>query len=231
MCVFSWIQFTKYLIEFVFVDTNQLFGSDSNVILTRQTCGQRSGMAAASNHRALAFDFFVRICYKFLISKCTGESDLGLCTTSWISKRMPLRSADFPRNPAWAMAAGLPRQDRQDLVWITMNHFVRSHKDEFDEMPCKLDSTKFVRSFEPNPTLPLGRVGFCSNERAYLVESSLQSISSNSSLWKRTKWFIVSKRDFDAANLQPASSRVAGSRALAFDFSISIWYVVLLSKC
>jgi len=35
-----------------------------------------------------------------------------------------------------------------------MNLFVRYHEDEFYEMLCKLDSTKFARSFEQNPTLP-----------------------------------------------------------------------------
>jgi len=51
MCVFRGIQFTKHFIEFVLVETNQLsrVSSDSNVILMRQTCGQRSGMAAAEN--------------------------------------------------------------------------------------------------------------------------------------------------------------------------------------
>jgi len=56
-CVFSRIQFTKYFIEFIFVETNQLFGSNSNVILTRQTCGQRSGMAAGSKRQAFSFNF------------------------------------------------------------------------------------------------------------------------------------------------------------------------------
>jgi len=40
------------------VETNLLFGSNPNVILTRQTCGQRSGIAAGSKRRALAFYFF-----------------------------------------------------------------------------------------------------------------------------------------------------------------------------
>jgi hypothetical protein len=53
--MFGGIQFTKYFIEFIFVETNQLFSSDSDVILTRQTCGHRLGMAAASKCRALAF--------------------------------------------------------------------------------------------------------------------------------------------------------------------------------
>jgi len=42
-------------IEFVLVETNQLVSSNPNVIFMRETCGQRSGMAAGSKHRALAF--------------------------------------------------------------------------------------------------------------------------------------------------------------------------------
>ena len=44
-------------IEFVFVETNQLFGSNPNMILTRQICGQRSGMVVGSKRRALTFYF------------------------------------------------------------------------------------------------------------------------------------------------------------------------------
>jgi len=47
---FRGIHFIKHFIEFVLVDTNQLFSSDLFVILMRQTCGQHSGMAAASKH-------------------------------------------------------------------------------------------------------------------------------------------------------------------------------------
>ena len=61
---------------------NQIVSSDSNVISTRQTCGQRSGMATGSKRWALPFYFSARICYMLLISKCRGESDLGLCMTS-----------------------------------------------------------------------------------------------------------------------------------------------------
>jgi len=46
--VISGIQFTKHFIEFVVGETNQLFGGNSNVNLTRQICGQRSGMAAGT---------------------------------------------------------------------------------------------------------------------------------------------------------------------------------------
>jgi len=66
-CVFSGILFTRHFIELICLETNQLFGSHSNVILTRQTCDQRSSMAAGSKRGALALYIPVRICYIFLI--------------------------------------------------------------------------------------------------------------------------------------------------------------------
>jgi len=89
------IQFTKHSIEFVFVETNEVVRSNSNVILTRQTCGHRSSRVAVSRSQALAFYFFVRIWYIFLISICRGKSDLGVCMTSVLAKRMQPHSADF----------------------------------------------------------------------------------------------------------------------------------------
>jgi len=47
-CIFAGIQFTKYFIEFVLVETNLFFGSNSNVILMLQTCGHRSSRVAGS---------------------------------------------------------------------------------------------------------------------------------------------------------------------------------------
>jgi len=61
----------------------------------QQTCGQRSVMSVGGKRRALAFYFSVRTCYMFLISKCTRWSDLGLCMTSGLAKRVPLRIAAF----------------------------------------------------------------------------------------------------------------------------------------
>ena len=60
-CVFSGIQFIKQFIEFDDVEMKQIVSSNTNVILTRQTCGQRSGMAAGGKRRALAFYFSVRL--------------------------------------------------------------------------------------------------------------------------------------------------------------------------
>jgi len=64
------------------MERKQIDRSSSKVILTRQTCGQLSGMAAGGKRRAVAFYFSVQIFYVFLMSKCRGESDLGLCKGS-----------------------------------------------------------------------------------------------------------------------------------------------------
>jgi len=61
-----------------------------------------------------------------------------------IRKKTKNRSALLP-----ALAAGLPRQDR---VYITTDELFRFHNDEFDELPCKLDSTENPRSFEKYST-------------------------------------------------------------------------------
>ena len=74
----------------------QFVGSTVNVILTRQTCSQRSSRAAESKRRALGNYFFERIYYiMFLISKCRGDRDLCLCTTSGLAFGEPMRSGDF----------------------------------------------------------------------------------------------------------------------------------------
>jgi len=51
--ILSGIQFTTHFIEFFVVETKRFVGSFSNVILTQQTCGQRSRRAAESKRRAL----------------------------------------------------------------------------------------------------------------------------------------------------------------------------------
>jgi len=56
---------------------------------------------------------------------------------------------------------------------------------DFDEMPCKLESTERPRSFKKHLTSPWGEIGYFSNGRGFSVDSSLQGISSNSFLWKR----------------------------------------------
>jgi len=83
--ILSEIQFTTYFIKNFVVETKGVVVIFVHVILTRQTCGQRSSRAAESKRRALGNCFSERICYMFLISKCRGDRDLGLCPTSVLS--------------------------------------------------------------------------------------------------------------------------------------------------
>jgi len=71
--ILSGIQFTTHFVEIFVVKTKRFVGSFLYVILTRQTCGQRSSKAAESKRRALGNYFFERICNTFLISKCRGD--------------------------------------------------------------------------------------------------------------------------------------------------------------
>ena len=59
--------------------------------------GQRSSRAAESKRRALGNYVSERICCMFLISKCRGDRDLGLCTTSVLAFGDPQRNGDFRR--------------------------------------------------------------------------------------------------------------------------------------
>ena len=81
--------------RFFVVQTKRFVSSSLNVILTRQTCGQRSSKAAESIRRALGNYLSERICYMFLILKCRGDQDLDLCTFWVLAKREALRNAKF----------------------------------------------------------------------------------------------------------------------------------------
>ena len=71
--ILSGIQFTTYFIETFVVEMKGFVGGFVHVILTRQTCGQRSSGAAESKRQALGNYFSERMCYMFLISKCGGD--------------------------------------------------------------------------------------------------------------------------------------------------------------
>jgi len=92
MRILSEIKFTTHFIEILVVETKRFVDSFVNVISTRQTYGQRLSRAAASNRRALGNYFPERICYMFLISKCRGDWDLGLCTTLVLAFGVPQRN-------------------------------------------------------------------------------------------------------------------------------------------
>jgi len=74
--ILSGIQSATYFIEIFVVETKRFIGSFVNVILTRQTCGQRSSRACGSKRQTITNYFSERICYMFLISKCRGDRDL-----------------------------------------------------------------------------------------------------------------------------------------------------------
>jgi len=80
-----------HFIEFFVVETKRFVGRFVNVILTRQTCGQRSSRAAESKRRALGNYFSEQICYMFLISNW----DSDVCTFWILAKREPLRNVKF----------------------------------------------------------------------------------------------------------------------------------------
>jgi len=69
----SRFQFTRHFIEIVVVETKRFVSSNVNVILTRQTCGQRSSMSAAGKRRALENCFLERICHMVPMSKCRRD--------------------------------------------------------------------------------------------------------------------------------------------------------------
>jgi len=90
--ILSGIQFTTHFIEIFVVQTKRFVSSFVHVILTRQTYGQRSSKAAESKRRAPWNYFPERICYMVLLSKCRGDSDLGLYTTSGLAFGEPQRN-------------------------------------------------------------------------------------------------------------------------------------------
>ena len=90
--ILSGIQFTTHFIEFLVVETKRFVGSTVNVILTRQTCSQRSSRVVESKRRALEKYFSERICHMFSVSKCRGDWDLGWCTFWVLAKRELLRN-------------------------------------------------------------------------------------------------------------------------------------------
>jgi len=120
--ILSGIQFTTYFIEFFDMETKRFVGSFVNVILTRQTCGQRSNGAAESKRRAIGNYFSERICYMFLISKCGGDRDLGLCPTSVLGFGEPQRNGKILeknvfRRKNWILSlrCGSPNASTEDV--------------------------------------------------------------------------------------------------------------------
>ena len=105
--ILSGIQFTTHSIEICVVETIRFVCSTVNVILTRQTCGQRSSRAAEIKRQALGNCFSERICYMFLIPKCREDWNLGLCTTSGFLFGESMRSGDFGKKNVFRLRKNL----------------------------------------------------------------------------------------------------------------------------
>jgi len=97
----------------VVVETKRFNDSNPNVILMRQTCGQRSSKAAGGKRRIQHFTYFAPNLLYILI--------LGSCANSHAKIKFEC-SAYASHSSARALAAGLPRQDH---VWITINESFR----------------------------------------------------------------------------------------------------------
>ena len=83
------------------------------------------------------------------------------------------RSAFASRRHARALAACLPRQDH---VYITPDGSLCFHNNIFDKMPCKLDSTENLRSFDKYPTqlshLTYSTCALCTCRPAFFLSSA-----------------------------------------------------------
>ena len=75
MRVLSGIQFIRCFIDFAVVGTNQIVNSNSNVILTWQTCGLAPEHVCGKQTSSARKWFSCRIWYMFLLSKCRRDSD------------------------------------------------------------------------------------------------------------------------------------------------------------
>ena len=154
----------------------QIVSSNSSVISTRQTCGQRLGMAAGSKRRALGFYFPVRICHMFLISKCSEESDLGLCMTSVLAKRMPLRSFKIARDVVNVL-----------IIYVDIYHFNHTFSHEHIEAhimwhkhTCMISAQEEWR--EPGTEAWSGGAGKC-----FVRDTGLAHTHTHQKKWQQTE--------------------------------------------
>ena len=166
------------------METNRFVGSFVNVILTRQTCGQRSSRAAESKRRALGNYFSERMCYMFLISKCR----VGLCTTSGLVFGEPQRNGKIwvflRRNTffSWKSAALLERWPQICRVKITFtklptNRFVSTTKNSIKCVVNWIPLRIRVRSRNTQPHLNTQEfTRFLSQRRATRSHVSFRTI-------------------------------------------------------
>jgi len=78
--ILSGIQFTRHFIKSIVVETKQFVSSNLNVILTQQTCGQRSNSGAESKRRVLETKLTSEFARMLSISKCRADWEPSLYT-------------------------------------------------------------------------------------------------------------------------------------------------------
>ena len=135
--ILSGIQFTMHFIEFFVVETKRFVGSFVNVILTRQTCGQRSSRAAESKRRALGNYLSELICYMFLLSKC---------------RRLRSRSVHNFGTCVWRTAAQWRKKTCFDAGKIGIWHCDAENQRSFEKYPTPCCFT--LEKFPPPPPKP-----------------------------------------------------------------------------
>ena len=90
--ILSGIQITMLFIEFFVVESIRRYCTrDLDTANMRPALEQGCGKQTPSAGKLLSG----RICYVFLISKCRGDRDLGLCTTSGLAFGEPQRNDKF----------------------------------------------------------------------------------------------------------------------------------------
>jgi len=80
----SRIQFTTYFVELVVAETKQFVSSNQNVMLTRQTCGQRRRLEHVCRKQTPSA---ARLAFYSPILE--HETKIGISSTFWFSKHIP----------------------------------------------------------------------------------------------------------------------------------------------
>jgi len=120
--ILSGIQFTRYFIEFIVVETKQFVGS--NVLVETWSWRDKPAPSARAGLRETNAERYCiisskQICHMFLISKCRGDWDLGMCTlwVLWFKRtavrwRLPEKNVFRPQEKIriWHCAAVLFKQ-------------------------------------------------------------------------------------------------------------------------
>ena len=95
--------------------------------------------------------FFVRIWYVFILSKCRGELDLGLCMSLVPAKRMPLHSADLRFQNAFGRKIRRKSALRSRILFACTKLMHRPTSDSFLHFDIKI-----THQIRKNSMLALG---------------------------------------------------------------------------